>query len=59
MTGRTRHVRALRGRRADRRRRNAIRLLDAGMLPEGPMVVLTQRAAHRARRDDPIALLME
>ena len=47
-----RHARALRGRRAADVRRNAIQLLDIGVLPDTPMVVLNpQPAPRRARRD--------
>jgi hypothetical protein len=47
----------VRGRRAADARRHVIRLLDIGVLPEAPMVLLNQHAAlRRARRDDLIAL---
>jgi hypothetical protein len=50
----------LRGRRAADVRRNAIQLLDIGVPPDTPMVVLNQQPApRRARRDDTIALLIE
>jgi hypothetical protein len=49
-----------RERTTGRRRRHAIRLPNIGVLPEAPMVVLNQQPApRRARRDDPIALLIE
>ena len=51
------HARPMRGRRAADARRHAIGLLDIGVLPEAPMVVLNQQPApRRARRDDLIAL---
>ena len=60
MTGRIRACTRIEKTTGRRRRRNAIRLLDIGVLPEAPMVVLNQQSApRRARRDDPIALLME
>jgi hypothetical protein len=47
----------MRGRRAADGRRHVIRLLDIGVLPEAPMVLLNQHPApRRARRDDLIAL---
>jgi hypothetical protein len=47
----------VRGRRAADARRHVIRLLDIGVLPEAPMVLLNQHPAlRRARRDDLIAL---
>ena len=50
------HARPVRGRRAADARRHTIRLLDIGVLPEAPMVVLNpQPAPRRAGRDDPIA----
>jgi hypothetical protein len=43
-----------------RRRRHAIQLPNIGVLPEAPMVVLNQQPTpRRARRDDPIALLID
>ena len=50
-------ARPVRGRRTADARRHAIRLLDIGVLPEAPVVVLNQRPApRRARRDDLIGL---
>jgi hypothetical protein len=51
------HARLVRGRRAADARRHVIRLLDIGVLPEAPMVLLKQQPTpRRARRDDLIAL---
>ena len=50
----------MRGRRAADARRHVIRLLDIGVLPEAPMVLLNQHPApRRARRDNLIALLID
>jgi len=47
----------VRQRRAADARRQAIRLLDIGVVPETPMVALNQQPApRRALRDDLIAL---
>jgi hypothetical protein len=47
----------MRRRRAADARLHIIRLLDIGVLPEAPMVLLNQHPApRRARRDDLIAL---